>query len=1075
MQGSSASACDSTANAKAVNHGGNRSAIRSRWFVLTLTHINVSNIKQSFIRQPSRKPLVIALAGALAVMASGASLAQSTEIVSGPSSTTFYPSNSYDSVRISATGHIATLDGSSAVYNGRHVLNFENLGTVASIFDGGVAFLNHYDPFGAINPVIDRLYNGGLIDGHTTGILNAGPGTIGTLQNAIQGTINGITAVQNFGAIGLMINDGTITASSIAIDNGGNSGFVPEATVGMLTNFGVIKGDVAAIRSSGTMGDLRNEMGASIESQGTAIRVEAGTVGRITNLGTISGGVYAIENRSPENNGIATITNQTPGTIIGTILNLGTIAGGTFGIRNEGKMEDIDNQGVLGGAAMGFINMAGGVAGNLHNSGGIGQGTVGSMSHLGMQNEGLMGDVVNSGIIVGNTTAIYNKGGSVLTNVAAVAATPAGQMGDIVNSGMILGQQTAIANSGTLGLISNSGTIIGGTTAIDNQATASALRIHNEGFIAGNILNATSLAVTISGGESTFGTIGGLYGIGEITSPGSDVRFTKGKLELNSNVDVGSHTVYNSGATLQLNGDRTIRGNYVQGADATLKLGVSEPTHYASALHGALDPATTFSGKLIVTGTARIDAGSSINVEKFNTYTFAPGQRFVVVDTTTAGSALNHDALQYSVTGYDGTVKGTETIVGDRTYLVVSLGDREVLIPVDPTTPTQPQTSPVKPTEPNAISSLAGLGRYTGVDNAQLLNLFNAGQALNNGTVQEANSAGKQLSPVSQTSSMRAAVAPTYDALKVIASRTDATRLARASDISGSGIATGERAYQWAGWGQAFGGHASQSDRGNYDGYRANYGGLLIGADRVLNDAWSVGGAFSYANTSLDATGDTSGNRTRINAYGLIGYAGYNAKTWYANLSAGAMLQRYDTTRHVDFTGFSGTTNGEFNGQQYIARLEAGYPLAVGRFTVTPLGSLVYSYLRQSAYSETGGNGAALNVGAANTTSVRSLVGAKLERGFQTASGLITPFVQLQWSHEYNRSRQSLASGFSADPSGSTLFTTVGPRPVGDLAVFNLGATLLKGNNMTLTARYGLEAAGGFMSHTGSVQVRRLF
>ncbi|WP_206950964.1 autotransporter outer membrane beta-barrel domain-containing protein [Trinickia acidisoli] len=72
-----------------------------------------------------------------------------------------------------------------------------------------------------------------------------------------------------------------------------------------------------------------------------------------------------------------------------------------------------------------------------------------------------------------------------------------------------------------------------------------------------------------------------------------------------------------------------------------------------------------------------------------------------------------------------------------------------------------------------------------------------------------------------------------------------------------------------------------------------------------------------------------------------------------------------------------------------LASAEAGWPLAVGNMTLTPLTSLVYSYQHQNGYTESGGNGAALSVDAAHDASVRSALGAKLVRGFETAYGEI--------------------------------------------------------------------------------------
>jgi outer membrane autotransporter protein len=288
--------------------------------------------------------------------------------------------------------------------------------------------------------------------------------------------------------------------------------------------------------------------------------------------------------------------------------------------------------------------------------------------------------------------------------------------------------------------------------------------------------------------------------------------------------------------------------------------------------------------------------------------------------------------------------------------------------------------------------SKPGLLRYTGISSPGLLNLYNAALgSLSQGSAATANRLGKQLGVI-QTG--EASAAPTLDALNVVASHVDSLRLAQAEGETG--VASGEGPAQWGVWGQAFGGHASQDERDQVDGFSANYAGLLIGADRAINDRWRAGGVFTYSNTAINNTGDTAGDTARVNGYGLIGYASFAGSPWYVNLSGAVSQQQYDTTRVVNMQGFSGAADGHYSGQLYVARAEAGYPLAFAGATLTPLASLTYSYQTQGSYTESGGNGAALSVGSSHANSVKSGLGAKLEQGFSTSYGAIVPELRSQ-------------------------------------------------------------------------------
>jgi outer membrane autotransporter protein len=160
---------------------------------------------------------------------------------------------------------------------------------------------------------------------------------------------------------------------------------------------------------------------------------------------------------------------------------------------------------------------------------------------------------------------------------------------------------------------------------------------------------------------------------------------------------------------------------------------------------------------------------------------------------------------------------------------------------------------------------------------------------------------------------------------------------------------------------------------------------------------------------------------------------------------------------------------------QYSTAVQAGYPLSLDRWisgtTLTPLVGLSYSYLRQNAYTESG-SASALNVNASNSNSLRSEVGAKLSRQFATAYGTLVPSVELDWRHQYQNTRIQSTAGFTADTTGATTFTTQSASPIANTGVLNLGVTLLKGRNLSVSAQYVLEAAGGYVAQTGDVQVR---
>ena len=87
----------------------------------------------------------------------------------------------------------------------------------------------------------------------------------------------------------------------------------------------------------------------------------------------------------------------------------------------------------------------------------------------------------------------------------------------------------------------------------------------------------------------------------------------------------------------------------------------------------------------------------------------------------------------------------------------------------------------------------------------------------------------------------------------------------------------------------------------------------------------------------------------------------------------------------------------------------------------------------------------------------------------------MAPELQLAWRHEYNNTRVQTQASFAADPTGETAFTSTGARPVANAAVVSAGVTLLRANNLSLTARYTVGAGSGYVSQAGTLRLRQLF
>ncbi|MDP1659564.1 MAG: autotransporter domain-containing protein [Methylotenera sp.] len=370
----------------------------------------------------------------------------------------------------------------------------------------------------------------------------------------------------------------------------------------------------------------------------------------------------------------------------------------------------------------------------------------------------------------------------------------------------------------------------------------------------------------------------------------------------------------------------------------------------------------------------------------------------------------------------------------------------------------------------NSAATIAGVssGSAAVIDALMNSNASTVGGALQNSAVTAAqlNKAGQQLRPEANNASMQATIAAVDHVSALIVKHQDETRLASNGN---SGVSTGESAQGVGVWMQGFGFKGDQDKRNGIDGYTANTGGFAIGADTVVDHGdFRVGGALGYALTGVDGDGLTSANRTDIDSYQGTLYGSWNAGAWYVDAALGYGRHQYDTKRFVSLANASVT--GSHDANQYLAKIGGGYPIQLGKATLTPLASLTYVHLDQDGYTEkdSASSGAALTVSDVQTDSFRSGLGAKLS--VLLSEGAMKTVVEARaiWNHEFADTNQDIAARFA----GGTSFTTNGVNQARDSANLGLGVNFITANRQNLSMNYDAEVKSDYVGHTASVKFR---
>jgi uncharacterized protein with beta-barrel porin domain len=281
----------------------------------------------------------------------------------------------------------------------------------------------------------------------------------------------------------------------------------------------------------------------------------------------------------------------------------------------------------------------------------------------------------------------------------------------------------------------------------------------------------------------------------------------------------------------------------------------------------------------------------------------------------------------------------------------------------------------------------------------------------------------------------------------------------------------------WAAWASGFGLSGSRDGDPTVGSARLSYstGGGAFGADMQLNPNLLVGAAVAAGASGFSLDGRASSGDVRTVFFGL--YGSWTMGPLYVDAALTYGHGQFSTSRTIALTTLTERATGEFSGNQYGGRLEAGWRFQVQRYELTPFVGLSVQALDQSGYTESTINTATnlpgilgLSYAGETTTSVRSFLGGQASTTYRVADwATLTPRIRLAWAHEFTPDRQVSAS-FLSIPGAA--FTVNGARPARDAAIVGAGVDLGIGRNVALYAQFDGDLSGGGNAYAGSGGIR---
>jgi outer membrane autotransporter protein len=270
----------------------------------------------------------------------------------------------------------------------------------------------------------------------------------------------------------------------------------------------------------------------------------------------------------------------------------------------------------------------------------------------------------------------------------------------------------------------------------------------------------------------------------------------------------------------------------------------------------------------------------------------------------------------------------------------------------------------------------------------------------------------------------------------------------------GAGLSTGPTAQGSHGmefWTNGFGQTTSTSASGN-TGYSTNDTGVVVGLDKQFNPATLVGFAVGYSSST--ATSSATGGNVTSNLGYTTAYGSWTHGRYFVEGQAGLTFADYSASRSLGTVPLQ--AKGDGSGIGFNGGIVGGARFPLSNFEIQPELGIRVDELGRDGLTETGAAAASLNVDSDTATSVRSLIGVRLQTSVRLADGFtLIPDAALHWAHELGDQTTTTTASF-IDASSTPMYISTANTGT-DFAVVGLGAQLSMPHQMSAYVNVGAD------------------
>lgn len=323
----------------------------------------------------------------------------------------------------------------------------------------------------------------------------------------------------------------------------------------------------------------------------------------------------------------------------------------------------------------------------------------------------------------------------------------------------------------------------------------------------------------------------------------------------------------------------------------------------------------------------------------------------------------------------------------------------------------------------------------------------------------------KRLAPIANASGILTAFDATSNALYTLGEHLAVLRGDSAmAETDGAGYHFGAGKSAWV---KLLGGAQSRNAIDNYDGFKTLMSGLVLGVDTKLGNG-VIGLAGNVIHSTIDQQGFRDGDTGKMNTWGIGLYGTQQYGKVYVDGNLGYAQHSLDSNRTTALGRVAGASS-DF--KQISAKLAGGYRINLddkGASVLTPMLSVEYGNLNQSAYTEAGAGALNLNVDSRTIDRTRGSLGLRYNTVLKGGTTSFYPEFMAAVNTQ-SMGNTDVAARYEGDTSGNT-FTTPGVNVPN--TSFTLGANLrvVPHKSIELQIGYRYEGGANLSSQMGEIR-----